>query len=327
MDNRLVSIVIPCFNREKYLAATLESCLNQTYPNIEVIIVDDGSVDGSLNIARKYAANDRRIKILNITHQGPCAARNVGLEASNGKFIKFLDSDDLLLPYSIEYQVRSLVFFQSEMTAANALGFRDTELSKTRERLPRELPFSGEGVIAEDILDFIKHGVRSPGDILFSRRIIQEIGGFEPKLKAAEEINLWLRIAMDFPEIRVFYHKDPKLLLKRVGHDSQAARHRNVKWVLSSIQCAAETYLEKSPRNKKLKKYIFDRLYTAMAYSYRNGLKSEALAALEVWKKAGLKTPILQPWYHDTLHRIFDFLSAEQILATFRKIKYQKNGP
>jgi len=102
--NPLVSIIIPCHNAAPWLAETLDSALAQTWPNREVILVDDGSTDGSAAIARGFAS--RGVRLLSQPNRGAAAARNAGLAAATGALIQFLDADDLLDPGKIECQVR-----------------------------------------------------------------------------------------------------------------------------------------------------------------------------------------------------------------------------
>lgn len=102
----LVSIIIPVFNSQEYLAATIESALAQTWPNKEVIIVDDGSADNSLKVAGEF--KDPCIKIFKQENKGASAARNRGLAEAKGEYIQFLDADDLLNSVKIEDQVRLL---------------------------------------------------------------------------------------------------------------------------------------------------------------------------------------------------------------------------
>ena len=95
MDNRvLISIIVPVYNVEKYLAECLDSLINQTYQYIEIICVNDGSVDNSKSILEEYASKDYRIKIINQNNQGLSAARNTGMREASGKYIMFVDSDD-----------------------------------------------------------------------------------------------------------------------------------------------------------------------------------------------------------------------------------------
>lgn len=101
---KLVSIIIPCYNSEKYIEKCINSALNQTYPNIEVIVINDGSTDSSLNIITQFI-NKVGVKIISQPNKGAAAARNTGLKHATGDFIQFLDSDDVLDPFKIETQI------------------------------------------------------------------------------------------------------------------------------------------------------------------------------------------------------------------------------
>ncbi len=94
MNNPKVSVIIPVYNVEKYLNQCLDSVVNQTLPDIEIICVDDGSTDSSLEILKKYSNKDHRIKIISQKHNGAGSARNKGLSVAQGKYLSFLDSDD-----------------------------------------------------------------------------------------------------------------------------------------------------------------------------------------------------------------------------------------
>lgn len=97
-----ISIVVPCYNVEKYLRDCLDSIVSQSYTNFEVVCVNDGSTDNSLNILKEYSMNDPRIKIICQDNKGPSAARNTGIKNSIGKYICFVDSDDMLAPDALE---------------------------------------------------------------------------------------------------------------------------------------------------------------------------------------------------------------------------------
>lgn len=89
-----LSIIIPVFNAEKYLSNCLKSILNQTYNNFEIIIINDGSTDKSLEICKEFSDQDSRIKLINNQNNGPSIARNIGLRNAKGKYVSFIDSDD-----------------------------------------------------------------------------------------------------------------------------------------------------------------------------------------------------------------------------------------
>lgn len=95
-QNKLVSIIIPAYNIEKYISTCLKSIINQTYKNIEIVIVNDGSTDNTEKLIDQYIKKDKRIKKINQNNSGPLAARNLGLKKCNGELILFVDSDDYL---------------------------------------------------------------------------------------------------------------------------------------------------------------------------------------------------------------------------------------
>ena len=92
----LISVIVPIYNSEKYLDNTIKSIINQTYKNLEIILVDDGSTDKSYEICKKYQKKDNRIKLFHQKNKGVSFARNIGIENSNGEFLTFMDSDDLI---------------------------------------------------------------------------------------------------------------------------------------------------------------------------------------------------------------------------------------
>ena len=116
----LVSIIIPCYNAEQYIAECLDSALNQKYEYIEIICVDDGSIDITLKILNEYQKkHSEKIKVIVQKNAGAPAARNKGLEAAQGEWIQFLDADDLLLPDKISRQVQLISGENFDMVAGN----------------------------------------------------------------------------------------------------------------------------------------------------------------------------------------------------------------
>ena len=95
-DNDLITIIIPVYNVEKYIDKNIQSVINQTYKKLEIILVDDGSTDNSGEICNQYVSIDNRIKVIHKENGGLSDARNKGLAISTGKWVYFLDSDDLL---------------------------------------------------------------------------------------------------------------------------------------------------------------------------------------------------------------------------------------
>lgn len=98
----LISVIVPVYNTEQYLVECLESILKQTYSNIEVILVDDGSIDSSGNICDQFARNDSRIRVFHKKNEGVAVARNFGIQHSNGEYVVIVDSDDVAVDRMIE---------------------------------------------------------------------------------------------------------------------------------------------------------------------------------------------------------------------------------
>jgi glycosyltransferase involved in cell wall biosynthesis len=120
----LVSIIIPLYNSEKYIADTINSAIQQTWPNKEIIIIDDGSTDNSLATIRQFESD--YIKIHTQKNQGASAARNRGLQLAKGKYIQFLDADDLLSANKIEAQIELLADYPGYIGLCGTIHFKDS---------------------------------------------------------------------------------------------------------------------------------------------------------------------------------------------------------
>lgn len=113
----LVSIIVPVYKVERYLCACVDSVLASTYPELEIILVDDGSPDGCPQICDAYAAKDDRIKVIHQKNQGLCSARNAGLKTATGTYVAFVDSDDLVSPLLYERLVAAIEFENADWAA------------------------------------------------------------------------------------------------------------------------------------------------------------------------------------------------------------------
>lgn len=118
MREKKVSVIVPIYNSEEYLPMCIESILNQTYRNLEVVLVDDGSKDDSLRVCNEYAGLDDRIKVIHQENRGVSAARNQGLDHMVGDYFTFVDSDDALYPNAVEFLVRDIMEYAADMVSA-----------------------------------------------------------------------------------------------------------------------------------------------------------------------------------------------------------------
>ena len=133
MTDSLVSIITPCYNGEKYVAHTIRSVLAQTYENWELIIVDDGSTDGSASIIRSFAQTDSRIRFIRQENAGSAAARNAGIRAARGRFLALLDADDVWEP---EFLAEQLEFMKAKNAVCVCCAYRCIDERVRKHTLP-----------------------------------------------------------------------------------------------------------------------------------------------------------------------------------------------
>lgn len=126
----LVSIIVPVYNVYDYIGACVESLLRQTYTNLEIILVDDGSGDGAAELCDVYTHKDSRVQVIHQTNGGPSAARNTGLDRAQGEYIAFVDGDDVVSPFYIEELYQLLVRHSADIAACAFVRGKDGELQR-----------------------------------------------------------------------------------------------------------------------------------------------------------------------------------------------------
>ena len=142
LDYPLISIIIPLYNYERFIGECLMSCIEQTYKNIEILVIDDCSTDGGLEIAMEAVALDDRIKVHKLPeNRGYSAAKNVGIRASRGEYIAHLDADDLLLSDSIKVRLEA---FRDDIDMVHELAWRYRKINGNGRRtaITRKLTFT-----------------------------------------------------------------------------------------------------------------------------------------------------------------------------------------
>ncbi len=203
MRHPAVSAVVPAYNCAPYLAIAIDSILDQTEPVLEVIVVDDGSTDGTAELLAAYRGH-ARIRVLSQRNRGQASARNRGLAACRGDLVGFCDADDLWLPDKIERQL-------SVFTADPDLGVVYTDLIYVDEQgqyLPTPHPARASGWIAADLLAF---GNVTFGTSLIRRDALLEIGGFDESIDMGDDYDLLLRLSARYR----FQYLDVPLYLYR----------------------------------------------------------------------------------------------------------------
>lgn len=183
-----VSVVMPAFNVEGYIAASIQSVLAQTMRDWELIIVDDGATDGTAAIAQQYQASDPRIRLVRRTNGGLAAARNTAIQHATGQFLALLDSDDLWAPTFLEAQMEIFRGRGVDVVTGNAF-----DLGGRRDGLPnRPVPDGRPSpTLATIIADTEAVFIMS----VFRRELVDRIGGFDESMRSNEDYDFWLRAA------------------------------------------------------------------------------------------------------------------------------------
>ncbi|MBW7888008.1 MAG: glycosyltransferase family 2 protein, partial [Bacteroidetes bacterium] len=214
MKENLVSIIIPCFNGEKYLNDTLSSVLWQTYTNWECILVDDGSTDNTYSLYLQFMQRDKRFKYFKKNQEGPSAARNFGVLKSSGDFIQFLDADDIILPERLE-----LCLKEFEKNPSIDAVYTDYITFQARQGyskiLPARMPSSDtiKSLLFENNLTFaiIIHS------LLFRAHAVKQ-NPFDLLLHSyGEDVECWLRMALNGAR---FHYYDKVLSIYRYTQNS-----------------------------------------------------------------------------------------------------------
>jgi len=184
----LVSVILPVYNATRFIKRSLGSALVQSYSDLEVIVVDDGSTDGTAEIVREF--KDSRLSYIYQPNAGQGPARNKGIAQARGQYITFLDADDEYLPGKIEKQVAFLgAHPEYQVCYCNALHF----YSERPEYLFRKTAAGWSGNILEKLLQtsFI-----NPNTVMVRREVLKTVGGFSETRYYPEEWDLWLRMAL-----------------------------------------------------------------------------------------------------------------------------------
>ncbi len=187
MTPPLVSVIVPCFRQARYLSGAIDSVLGQTYRPVEVIVVDDGSDDDTAAVAGGYG---ERVRYVRKANGGAASARNAGIRTAAGKYLLFLDADDLLHPEALGWLVEAM---GEEEGRVCVMGFRKFYADSAREEGPANLP-PGERPLARAL---IFQCLGPPHVHLCSKALAVRVGGFDEQWRNwCEDWDFWRRLAL-----------------------------------------------------------------------------------------------------------------------------------
>jgi glycosyltransferase involved in cell wall biosynthesis len=251
-----VSVIIPTFNFGSYLREAVESVLRQTYPILELIIVDDGSTDDTESIAKSFASPVRYLKQEN---SGVSAARNFGVANASGDLIAFLDADDSWVPEKVEKQMAR--YASDPEIGLVHCGMREFD-AVTGETTATNVE-GEEGWVAADHLLFERSVINASGSVIMVRRdVFNEVSGFDHRLKNGEDWEFCLRVASRY---KVGFVAEPLVNYRRHGINA----HLNIREMERSTLIAwAKAFDTDDPTVLRLRRRSYGNLHKVLAASY-----------------------------------------------------------
>ena len=209
------SIIIPLYNKEKFIEDTLKSVLQQSFTDYEILIINDGSTDASE--AKILAFNDARIQYFRKENEGVSEARNYGIENAKSEYITFLDADDYWYPNFLEEMLLNIGKFPEQKVFAAAI-----EIENPKNVIPSSysIPKSAESIVVNYFEASYQEGVIFTSCAAFHKSVFETIGNFDPKIKSGQDTDLWIRIGLVYPVVFSFkiltrYIYDPNSLSKK----------------------------------------------------------------------------------------------------------------
>ena len=283
MIDPLVSIIVPLHNSERFISATIQSCTSQTYNNIEIIIIENGSSDKSYKIAKSFESE--KIKIFQIPKSNAAAARNYGLSKASGDYIQYLDADDILSPNKIASQMQLIKKYGDEYLISCGWGKFREDISEA-EFIPQQ--------VWGDFLpvDWLVTSWQDGGMIaiecwLTSRKLIDRAGKWNDKLTLHDDGEFFSRVILKSKKI--IFDPQAKIYYRQVHHSlsrnnlSYAAANSSLQVSLSYMRNILQ--IEDSPRVRNALAYNFVRFL----YEYHPNHQSLLETAWAAIKELGIK--------------------------------------
>lgn len=254
------SVIIPLYNKEKHIRATIDSVLTQHFDDFEIVVVDDGSTDNSLKVVQSI--NDERLKIFPRKNAGAAEARNVAIEKANSEYMALLDADDIWQTNHLEELHQSIEKFPEASLLCNAYNLKLSD--GFTHRATYNIPETDEITLIEDYFKASTiHPIAWTSAVAFKKNDFEKIGGFDAKIFSSEDIDLWIKFALNKkiafnPIVTTCYDKT-------VENSLSKENYRQSKCALFN------SYRKEEKNNASLKRYLdLNRYSLAIQCKYFN---------------------------------------------------------
>jgi glycosyltransferase involved in cell wall biosynthesis len=250
--HNLVSVIIPTYNRSNLVTRAVDSVLQQTYPNHEVIVVDDGSTDDTRQVLASYKD---RITYIYQKNSGNAVARNTGIRAARGKWIAFLDSDDVWLPEKLSRQMEILTRSSAKVSYTNIIWNSGDEDILSKNQGHEDYNYEGKTFDEPFDLLFFESGHKVLSTLIVERNLLCRVGCFDERVKYHEDVRLCLRLAF---ETSFAYVNEPLAVFdRRPGlHRVSADCNYGFAAACGDAITRAEAYFQASVKNRRIVKAL-----------------------------------------------------------------------
>jgi glycosyltransferase involved in cell wall biosynthesis len=313
----LVSIIIPAYNAERWIRETIESALAQTWQPKEVLVVDDGSTDRTLEAANAYL--DRGVRVISQRNQGAAAARNTGLRAALGSYVQFLDADDLLHPRKIEFQMRGA-----------ADGRRSRVLLTCRWgrffRRPAEAQFAPDGLWQDlspvdwILTKFNDNRFMSPASWLVSRRLVEDAGPWNESLSLDDDGEYMCRLVAASEVVRFVADAESYYRIGNASSLSSQRSERALQSGYSSMRLCIE-HLRSLEDSERSSRACVRLLQDNLAHFYPEHAALVDQCQRLALALGGKLTPPVERFHFKLFRGIFGWRRAKQLRAALNDVK------
>ena len=236
------SVIIPLFNKEKFIEATLKSVLNQTFIDFEILIINDGSTDNSATIIEGF--DDPRIRYFLKENAGVSSARNDGIEKAQSNYISFIDADDYWYPDFLEEMFKIIQNYPQQKAFSAAI-----EIETSKKVIPASYSIvrTNDCEIVNYFTASSKETVICTSCAVFHKSIFEETGNFDITVKSGQDTDLWIRLGMNYPVVFSW-----KILARYIYDENSLSKNKN--YLNKKINFSK--FEEQEKTNPRLKKFL-----------------------------------------------------------------------